>query len=87
MITRMAPAGAFSFPWRTDMQRYADTLTALNTAMSLMIQEDDSLLIAAISHPLHMVESQLMLRRANLQKSEVQIRISNEGISKSDSSV
>lgn len=68
------------------MQRYADTLTALNTAMSLMIQEDDSLLIAAISHPLHMVESQLMLRRANLEQSEAKIRISNGGFSKSDRS-
>ena len=68
------------------MQRYADTLTALNTAMSLMIQEDDSLLIAAISHPLHMVESQLMLRRANIQRAKGQICIINEVIGNSGSS-
>lgn len=49
------------------MQRYADTLTALNLAMNLMIEEDDSLLVAAISHPLHMAESQLMLRRADVR--------------------
>jgi hypothetical protein len=62
------------------MQRYADTLTALNTAMSLMIEENDTLLIAAISHPLHMVESQLMLRRANIDYSEVRPRLLIEGI-------
>jgi len=63
------------------MQRYADTLTALNTAMNLMIEEDDSLLIAAISHPLHMVESQLMLRRANVRQYEAEHRLLNERIS------
>lgn len=62
------------------MQRYADTLKALNTAMSLMIEEDDSLLIAAISHPLHMAESQLMLRCANIHHSEVRPRSLIEGI-------
>ena len=62
------------------MQRYADTLTALNTAMSLMIQEDDSLLIAAISHPLHMVESQLMLRRANIQRLKGEVCTINTSI-------
>ena len=63
------------------MQRSADTLTALNTAMNLMIEEDDSLLIAAISHPLHMVESQLMLRRANVRQYEAEHRLLNERIS------
>jgi hypothetical protein len=67
------------------MQRYADTLTALNTAMNLMIEEDDSLLIAAISHPLHMVESQLMLRRASVRQYEAEHRSLNERISDSDS--
>ena len=67
------------------MQRYADALTALNTAMSLMIEEDDSLLTAAISHPLHMVESQLMLKRANIRRSEARHRSRNEGISDSKS--
>ena len=65
------------------MQRYADTLTALNTAMNLMIEEDDSLLIAAISHPLHMVESQLMLRRANVRQYEAEHLLLNERISDS----
>jgi hypothetical protein len=58
-----------------------------NTAMNLMIEEDDSLLIAAISHPLHMVESQLMLRRANVRQYEAEHRLSNERISDSDSNI
>ena len=39
------------------MSRYSESATALNTAMKLMVEQDDTLLVAAISHSLDLVRS------------------------------
>lgn len=41
------------------MQRYVASHAALTTAMALMIEEDDGLLIALIDHPLRILETRL----------------------------
>ena len=41
------------------MCRYSDSLTALNAALNLMVDEGDTLLVAAIAHPLHRAENRL----------------------------
>ena len=46
------------------MQRYSEALTALNTAMNLMIEEGDTLLIAAIARPLQLAQNNLHDQRA-----------------------
>lgn len=38
------------------MSRYVESLDALSVAMRLMLDEDDTLLAAAIAHPLHLAE-------------------------------
>lgn len=48
------------------MHRYSDSLSALNVALNLMIEEGDTLLVAAIAHPLHLVEAQLMQKRSDI---------------------
>ena len=48
------------------MQRYAESLNALNTALNLMIDEGDTLLIAAIAHPLHLIENELLQKRMTI---------------------
>lgn len=48
------------------MHRYADSLSALNVALNLMIKEGDTLLVAAIAHPLHLVEAQIMQKRGDI---------------------
>jgi hypothetical protein len=45
------------------MQRYADSLNALTTALNLMIEEGDTLVTAAIAHPLHLIETEILQRR------------------------
>lgn len=46
------------------MHRYVDGLSALNVALNLMIDEGDTLLVAAIAHPLHLVETRLVQKRS-----------------------
>lgn len=48
------------------MQRYSDSLSAMNVALNLMIEEGDTLLVAAIAHPLHLVETQLLQKRIDI---------------------
>ena len=48
------------------MERYADSLIALNHAMNMMIEEGNTLLVAAIAHPLHLVETQLLQLRIDI---------------------
>ncbi|MBJ6123453.1 hypothetical protein [Sphingomonas mollis] len=56
------------------MHRYAETLNALNIALNLMIEEGDTCRVASISHPLHMAENQLMLRRAEMLTASIAAR-------------
>lgn len=48
------------------MHRYTESLSALNVALNLMIEEGDTLLVAAIAHPLHLVETQIMQKRGDI---------------------
>ena len=48
------------------MERYTDSLNALNQAMNMMIEEGNTLLVAAIAHPLHLVETQLLQLRIDI---------------------
>ena len=48
------------------MHRYVESLSALNIAFDLMIEEGDTLLVAAIAHPLHLVEAQIMQKRSDI---------------------
>lgn len=59
------------------MQRYSDSLSALNVALNLMVEEGDTLLVAAIAHPLHLVETQLLQKR-------IDITVAHSTISPSD---
>ena len=57
------------------MELYTDSLNALNQAMNMMIEQGDTLLVAAIAHPLHLVETQLLQKRIDImaQKSQTEI--------------
>ena len=57
------------------MERYTDSLNALNQAMNMMIEQGDTLLVAAIAHPLHLVETQLLQIRIDImaQRSQAEI--------------
>lgn len=41
------------------MCRYSDSLTALTTALNLMIDQGDMVMAAAIAHPLHLAENHI----------------------------
>ena len=55
------------------MERYTDSLNALNHAMNMMIEEGNTLLIAAIAYPLHLVETEILQKRIDItaQKSQL----------------
>ena len=57
------------------MERYTDSLNALDQAMNMMIEQGDTLLVAAIAHPLHRVETQLLQKRIDImaQRSQTEI--------------
>lgn len=48
------------------MQRYTESLAALSNALNLMIEEGDTLLVAAIAHPLHLAETRLHEQRTTI---------------------
>lgn len=48
------------------MERYTDSLNALNQAMNMMIEEGNTLLIAAIAYPLHLVETEILQKRIDV---------------------
>ena len=55
------------------MERYTDSLNALNQAMNMTIEEGNTLLIAAIAYPLHLVETEILQKRIDImaQKSKL----------------
>lgn len=57
------------------MERYTDSLNALNQAMNMMIEQGDTLLVAAIAHPLHLVETQLLQIRIDIMTQRPQAEI------------
>ena len=55
------------------MERYTDSLNALNQAMNMMIEEGNTLLIAAIAHPLHLVETEILQKRTDIMAQNSQL--------------
>ena len=55
------------------MERYTDSLNALNQAMNMMIEEGNTLLIAAIAHPLHLVETEILQKQTDIMAQNSQL--------------
>ena len=48
------------------MQRYTESLALLNDALNLMLDEEDTLLIASVSHSIDQMEERLTQCRARV---------------------
>jgi hypothetical protein len=53
------------------MRRYAQGLTALKEALDLMIEEGDTLLVAAIAHPMHLMDTRILQKRTEATADQI----------------